>query len=267
MSLVHDTHTHSAHTTVDWQTTPAAIWRARKQALRAVTRLDPIGFSDLLGVDEQIARLKYNTERFLAGKPANNALLWGSRGTGKSSLIKALLNEYQAQGLRIIEVDKDDLLDLPEIVDDIRDLKLKFVIYCDDLSFERGESHYKALKSILEGSIELPPSNVLIYATSNRRHLVPEYMKDNEGAKIMGGELHHTEAVEELVSLSDRFGLWLSFYPINQQRYLEMIDQLFPEVVDKHALYRKAIQFATMKGGRSGRTANQFYKAHSGEFS
>lgn len=262
-----DLPSHAPQARIDWQKVPAAIWRSRRQHLRPVSRLDSVSFADLLGVDEQIARLKYNTQRFLAGKPANNALLWGSRGTGKSSLIKALLNEYRSQGLRLIEVDKDDLLDLPEIVDDIRELKLKFILFCDDLSFERGESHYKALKSILEGSIELPPDNVLLYATSNRRHLVPEYMKDNEDAKIVGGELHPTEAIEELVSLSDRFGLWLSFYPINQQRYLEMIDQLFPEVVDKHALYRKAIQFATMKGGRSGRTANQFFKTHSGEFS
>lgn len=251
---------------INWSNTPAAIWRPKRQALRAVHRLDSITFADLLGLEEQIVALRTNTERFLAGKPANNTLLWGSRGTGKSSLIKALLNQYFDAGLRVIEIDKDDLLDLPEIVDAIRDEDLKFVVYCDDLSFERGESHYKALKSILEGSIELPPANILLYATSNRRHLVPEYMTDNEGARMVGEELHHTEAVEEIISLSDRFGLWLSFYPINQERYLEMVDKLFPEVNDRSRLHRMAIQFATQKGGRSGRTANQFYKACSGEF-
>ena len=170
-----------------------------------------MSFADLLGVDEQIARLKYNTQRFLTGKPANNALLLGIPGNGQVVTHQSPAERVSVTGLRLIEVDKDDLLDLPEIVDDIRELKLKFILFCDDLSFERGESHYKALKSILEGSIELPPDNVLLYATSNRRHLVPEYMKDNEDAKIVGGELHPTEAIEELVSLSDRFGLWLSF--------------------------------------------------------
>lgn len=251
---------------IDWDKVPAAIWRSKRQYLRPVTRIDRVSFADLLGVEEQKRQLIRNTDRFLSGLPANNVLLWGSRGTGKSSLIKALLNDYFKRGLRIIEVDKDDLLDLPEIVDEVRDASHRFIVFCDDLSFERGESTYKALKSVLEGSIEMPPDNILIYATSNRRHLLPEYMKDNEEASVVGGEIHHAEAVEEQISLSDRFGLWLSFYPINQVRYLEMIDYLFPEVATRQSLHLEAIRFATLKGVRSGRTARQFYRMYSGEY-
>jgi predicted AAA+ superfamily ATPase len=250
---------------IDWDTVPAAVWRSKRQYLRPVTRIDPIRFADLLGVEAQMCKLTHNTDRFLRGMPANNVLLWGSRGTGKSSLIKALLNEYAPQGLRLVEVDKDDLLDLPEIIDEIRDASHRFIVFCDDLSFERGESTYKTLKSVLEGSIELPPENILIYATSNRRHLLPEYMKDNEEVSIVGGEIHHAEAVEEQISLSDRFGLWLSFYPTNQPGYLEMIDKLFPEVTRRDALHLEAVRFATAKGVRSGRTAQQFYRMYSGD--
>ncbi|MCP5205802.1 MAG: ATP-binding protein [Hahellaceae bacterium] len=252
---------------INWDIHPAAIWRSKRQYLRPVSRIDTIRFADLLGVDQQKQKLVLNTRRYLQGLPANNVLLWGSRGTGKSSLIKALLNEFFEQGLRLIEIDKDDLLDLPEIVDEIKDTSHRFIVFCDDLSFERGESTYKALKSVLEGSIELPPENILIYATSNRRHLLPEYMKDNEQAAIVGGEIHHAEAVEEQISLSDRFGLWLSFYPVNQPGYLEMIDQLFPEVTDRKELHLEAIRFATGKGVRSGRTAQQFYRMYSGDMS
>ncbi|MCG8614000.1 MAG: ATP-binding protein [Pseudomonadales bacterium] len=251
---------------LEWNRVPAAIWRARRGILRPVTRLDPVRFSDLLGVDRQVAALRHNTERFLRGLPANNVLLWGARGTGKSSLIKALLNEYVTEGLRIIEVDKNDLLDLNDIIDDIRDESHRFVIYCDDLSFDAGESQYKALKSALEGSIELPPDNVLVYATSNRRHLLPEYMSDNDNSKVVDGELHHGEAVEEKISLSDRFGLWLSFYPISQDEYLNIVDHLFPAVQERSALHRAALKFAYTKGVRSGRAAKQFYRAYSGEF-
>lgn len=255
-------------TQIDWQTYPAAIWRGSNQQLRMVKHTDPIRFNELLGIDKQISAIKNNTQRFLCGKPANNALLWGSRGTGKSSIIKALLNEYRDQGLRVIEVDKGDLINLPDIVDLIRDENLYFVIYCDDLSFDEGESTYKALKSVMEGSIELPPKNVLIYATSNRRHLLPEYLEDNEQSRVVKTEIHHGEAVEEKISLSDRFGLWLSFYPINQVDYLAMIDALFPNTDNsqREALHREAIRFALAKGGRSGRTAKQFYNAFSGEF-
>lgn len=251
---------------LDWEQLAAAVWRARPQKLRPVTRLDPIKLPELRGVDRQKALLVDNTERFLKGLPANNALLWGARGTGKSSVIKALLNAYFDQGLRVIQIDKEELLDLPEIVDEISTLPQKFIVFCDDLSFEEGDSTYKALKSVLEGSIELPPDNVLIYATSNRRHLMPEYMKDNEQSKVVETEIHHAEAIEEKISLSDRFGLWLSFYAIDQDQYLEIVDQLFGKVTDVKALHAEAIRFALAKGGRSGRAAQQFYKSYSGKF-
>ncbi|KZY61076.1 ATPase [Oleiphilus sp. HI0071] len=251
---------------INWKKSVAAIWRARSQRLRPVTRLDLVSLNDLLGIDRQKKLLVENTERFLSGKPANNALLWGARGTGKSSIIKALLNVYSDQGLRVIQIDKEDLLDLPEIVDELINEPYRFVVFCDDLSFDEGDATYKALKSILEGSIELPPENVLIYATSNRRHLMPEYMHDNVQSKVVETEIHFAEAIEEKISLSDRFGLWLSFYSINQDQYLEIVDQLFGKVADQRALHAEAIRFATSKGGRSGRAARQFYNAFSGKF-
>ncbi|WP_372985980.1 ATP-binding protein [Marinobacter sp.] len=252
-------------TQFDWQHTPAAVWRRHRSGLRAIRRLDPISWNDLKGIDRQKQALARNTERFLASEPSNNALLWGSRGTGKSSLIKALLNRYGDQGLRMIEVDKDDLVNLPEIVDDICDLPFRFVIFCDDLSFDVGESGYKALKSVLEGSLELPPENVRVYATSNRRHLMPEFMSDNLKSEVRDGELHPAEAIEEQVSLADRFGLQLSFYPFAKDVYLQAIDALFPEVPDREALHLEAIRFATSKGVRNGRTAQQFFRQVAGD--
>jgi len=253
---------------IDWNHTYAAIWRPRQAYLRPVQRLDPIRLDNLIGIDAQKRQLIANTERFLAGKPANNALLWGSRGTGKSSLIKALLNEFGATGLRLIEIDKQDLVDLPEIVDEIREQPFRFLVYCDDLSFEAGESQYKALKSVLEGSIELPPENVLIYATSNRRHLLPEQMRDNLDTKLVDGEVHYSDAIEEKISLSDRFGLWLSFYPAHADTYLAIIDQYFVGYGgDRSALHKKALDFAHVRASKSGRTAKQFYQAYfDGEF-
>ena len=253
---------------VFWEKIPAAIWRSRHNSLRPVSNIDPVRFTDLLGIDRQIEAIKKNTLCFLANEPANNALLWGSRGTGKSSIIKALLNEYRDQGLRVIEVDKMDLVNLPEIVDLIRNEPFRFILYCDDLSFDEGESTYKALKSVMEGSIELPPDNVLIYATSNRRHLLPEYMQENDESRVVKTEIHHNETIEEKISLSDRFGLWLSFYPINQQSYLNMVDALFPGVTEdrREALHQEAIRFALAKGGRSGRAARQFYNAFHNDF-
>lgn len=256
--------TDTVASSVDWTTTPAAVWRRHRSGLRAIRRLDPVQWETLTGIDRQQQALARNTERFLAGQPSNNALLWGSRGTGKSSLIKALLNRYSDRGLRMIEVDKDDLVNLPEIVDDICDLSFRFVIFCDDLSFDVGESSYKALKSVLEGSLELPPENVRVYATSNRRHLMPELMSDNLKSTMQDGELHPAEAIEEQVSLADRFGLQLSFYPFSQDVYLQAVDALFPEVPDREALHRHAIRFATGKGVRNGRTANQFYRQFAG---
>ena len=246
---------------IDWSATPAAIWRSASKKLRPVRTIDPVRLDDLLGIEHQKAALVRNTERFLSGQPANNALLWGARGTGKSSLIKALLNDYFRLGLRVIQVDKDDLLFLPEIVDTIRDDVHRFIIYCDELSFDAGEKTYKGLKSVLEGAIESPPENVLVYATSNRRHLLPEYMSENREARMVEGELHPGEAIEEKISLSDRFGLWLSFYPFTQDEYLAIIDHYFRDWQgDREVLHKAALRFALERGVRSGRTAWQFYR-------
>ncbi|MFN2188882.1 MAG: ATP-binding protein, partial [Candidatus Promineifilaceae bacterium] len=205
---------------IDWQKSFAAVWRSRKGYLRPIAHIDRIDFGQLVGIDAQRQALMANTERFLAGLGANNVLLWGSRGTGKSSLIKALFNHYKGQGLRLIQVDRNDLIELPEIVDELRELPLHFIIFCDDLTFESGEASYRALKSVLDGSIEAPPDNVLIYATSNRRHLLPETMAENQEAHLVGDDLHLGDTIEEKLALSDRFGLWLSFYPVNWQAYL-----------------------------------------------
>lgn len=245
---------------IDWQQTPAAIWRRHRGHLRAVRNLDPIQLTSLVGIERQIEQLTRNTERFLTGLPANNALLWGSRGTGKSSLIKALLNSYKSQGLRMIQVDKDDLIDLPEIVDEIIEQPFRFIIFCDDLSFESGESSYKALKSVLEGSIELPPENLLLYATSNRRHLLPEQLNDNLDTRVGEREIHYSDAVEEKISLSDRFGLWVSFHSINLDGYLKIVDSYFDRYRgDREQLHEAARLFSMTRGSRSGRTAQQFY--------
>jgi uncharacterized protein len=251
---------------IDWNQTTAAIWRQRKEYLRPVIQLDPIHLDALLGINVQKAQLIQNTEHFLSRQPANNALLWGARGTGKSSVIKALLNAYKDQGLRLIEVDKQDLVYLPEIVDDIRERPQRFIIYCDDLSFEVSDSQYKSLKSVLEGSIELPPENVLVYATSNRRHLLPELMRDNLDTRLVDGEVHYSDAVEEKISLSDRFGLRLAFYPQSSQTYLDIIDSYFPDnVANRENLHKIALDFAHQHASKSGRTAKQFYNAFGGQ--
>lgn len=250
---------------IDWNTTFAAIWRQRKQYLRPVRNIDPIRLDQLLGIEDQKRQLTANTERFLSGMTANNALLWGARGTGKSSLVKALLNEYQDRGLRIVEVDKQDLIFLPEIVDDIREQQQYFIIYCDDLSFEAGDNLYKPLKSVLEGSIELPPENVLFYATSNRRHLLPEHMRDNLDTQLVDGEVHYSDTIEEKISLSDRFGLRLSFYPQHTETYLEIIDSHFPDYPgNREQLHKAALDFAHQHAAKNGRSAKQFYNAFSG---
>ncbi len=245
---------------IDWSQTPAAIWRRYSGALRPVRSIDPLSLDALRGIDEQKQALVHNTQKFLAGEPASHVLLWGSRGTGKSSLIKALLNTYHPKGLRVLEVERDDLVHLPEIVDHVRSLPQRFIVYCDDLSFEEGERGYKALKSVLEGSIESPPENVRVYATSNRRHLMPEYQSENQASRVVGTEIHHGDAIEEKISLSDRFGLWISFYPFNQDTYLDIVDMYFPDYAgDRGELHRRAIAFALQRGGRSGRAAYQFY--------
>jgi hypothetical protein len=247
---------------IDWQTTYAAIWRQRQTFLRPVKDIDPIRLEQLLGIDLQKQQLVSNTERFLAGLPANNALLWGARGTGKSSLVKALLNKYKYQGLRIIEIDKQDLLYLPEIVDEVREQSQRFIVYCDDLSFDAGETLYKPLKSVLEGSIELPPENILFYATSNRRHLLPEHMRDNLDTQLVDGEVHYSDTIEEKISLSDRFGLRLAFYPQHTQIFLDIVDSYFVNFPgNREALHKAALDFAHQNAAKNGRTAKQFYNA------
>ncbi|MBF0470657.1 MAG: ATP-binding protein [Gammaproteobacteria bacterium] len=252
---------------VDWQAVNAAIWRPARQQLRPVKRVDPITLDQLLGVERQKALLQENTEAFLQRKPSNNTLLWGARGTGKSSLIKALLNRYHPQGLRVIQVEREDLWQLPEIVDAVCDRDFHFIIYSDDLSFEQGEAGYRALKSVLEGSIEIPPDNVRIYATSNRRHLLPEKMSDNLDSALVGGEIHHSDSVEERISLSDRFGLSLSFYPLAMETYLNIVDTLFGDFDgDREALHRLAMRFTIERGSKSGRTARSFYNRYASRF-
>jgi predicted AAA+ superfamily ATPase len=245
---------------IDWEHLHAALWRHSKMTLLPVHNIDRIRLQDLVGIDDQVAALARNSERFIAHQPANNALLWGARGTGKSSLVKAILNAYKDQRMRLIQVFKHDLHDLFDIVDEIRDLPYRFIIYCDDFSFEMNDDSYVALKTVLEGSIEQPADNILIYATSNRRHLLPETMQDNLASKMVGDELHYADAIEEKISLSDRFGLWLSFYQPDQDGYLRIVDSYFNEYQgDREYLHREAIRFAQTRASRSGRTAKQFY--------
>ena len=245
---------------IDWEHIHAALWRHSKMTLLPVLHIDHIRLQDLVGIDDQVAALVRNSERFIARQPANNALLWGARGTGKSSLVKAILNEYKNQRMRLIQVFKHDLHDLFDIVDEIRELPYRFIIYCDDFSFEMNDDSYVALKTVLEGSIEQPADNILIYTTSNRRHLLPETMQDNLASKMVGDELHYADAIEEKISLSDRFGLWLSFYQPDQDGYLRIVDSYFNEFQgDREHLHREAIRFAQTRASRSGRTAKQFY--------
>lgn len=245
---------------IDWEQIHAALWRHGKAALAPVYHIDPVRLQDLVGIDDQATALVRNSERFLDGLPANNALLWGARGTGKSSLIKAVLNAYKNRGLRLIQIFKQDLHDLFDIVDEIRALPFRFVIYCDDFSFEMNDDSYVALKTVLEGSIEAAADNILIYATSNRRHLLPETMADNLASTMVGDELHYADAIEEKISLSDRFGLWLSFYQPDQDGYLRIVDSYFSDYRgDRAELHREAIRFAQTRAARSGRTAKQFF--------
>lgn len=250
----------------DWSAN-AFRWRPAKgnQArghLEAIGRLNPIRLSDLTGIEDQKARVLANTRQFVAGRPANNVLLTGARGSGKSSIVKALLNEFADQGLRMIETDKADLVDLPDIVRLIEGRPERFILFCDDLSFDAGETGYKALKVALDGSLSAAPDNVLIYATSNRRHLLPEYMSENLETRHVGDEVHPGEATEEKISLSERFGLWLSFYPFDQDEYLAAVGQWLraggcsdAEIAE---VEREALNWALGRGSRSGRVANQF---------
>ena len=257
----------------DWSLSIA--WRYRKRSsghgtLEPVRHVATMQLGDLKEIDGQKEKIQRNTEQFVLGKPANNVLLTGARGTGKSSLIKACLNAYAGQGLRLIEVDKADLVDLPDIVDVVADRPEKFIIFCDDLSFEDGEPGYKALKSILDGSVAAATPNVLIYATSNRRHLLPEYMAENlTYTHTADGEVHPGEVVEEKISLSERFGLWVSFYPFSQEEYLTIVAQWlasFGVSPDAIAAARpEALVWALERGSRSGRVAYQFARDFAGQ--
>ncbi|WP_313146005.1 ATP-binding protein [Diaphorobacter nitroreducens] len=256
----------------DWAASIA--WRYRKRSgghgvLEPVRHVAAMQLSDLKQIDAQKEKIQRNTQQFVEGKPANNVLLTGARGTGKSSLIKACLNSYAPQGLRLIEVDKADLTDLPDIVDVVSGRPEKFIVYCDDLSFEDGEAGYKALKSILDGSVAAATPNVLVYATSNRRHLLPEYMKENLGyTHTDDGEVHPGEAVEEKISLSERFGLWVSFYPFSQDEYLAIVAQWLAALgVPAQAIEAarpQALVWALERGSRSGRVAYQFARDFAG---
>ena len=256
----------------DWAA--AIAWRYRKRSsghgtLEPVRHVGSMALQDLKEIDGQKEKIQRNTEQFVAGRTANNVLLTGSRGTGKSSLIKACLNAFAPQGLRLIEVDKADLVDLPDIIDVVSERPEKFIVFCDDLSFEDGEPGYKALKSILDGSVAAATPNVLVYATSNRRHLLPEYMSENLSYKhTPDGEVHPGEGVEEKISLSERFGLWVSFYPFSQDEYLAIVAQWLsalgvqPAAIE--AARPEALVWALERASRSGRVAYQFARDYAG---
>jgi len=258
----------------DWQAVAFRWRRAQGLGLRlgwleAVTRVAHIAPEHLRHVEDQKKALLANTEQFVRGLPANHALLTGARGTGKSSLIRACLTAFAADGLRLIEADKNDLIDLAEICDQVADRPERFIVFCDDLSFEDGETSYKALKAALDGSVAAAAPNVLIYATSNRRHLMPEYMNENRDTRYLdNGEIHPGEAVEEKISLSERFGLWLSFYPFGQDDYLDIVAHwlrvygLNAQAMDQARTH--ALQFALQRGSRSGRVALQFARDYAG---
>ncbi|MBU2157106.1 MAG: ATP-binding protein [Gammaproteobacteria bacterium] len=253
---------------IDWQQSLAVRWqRDGRSGFLAPLKVNlDVNLDDLIGVDRQRAQLARNTQQFIQGLPANHALLWGARGTGKSSLVRALLAEHAATGLRLIEIERDHLADLPRIVEQLSELPQRFVLFCDDLSFEAGEGDYRMLKTVLDGSLERAPDNVLLYATSNRRHLLPEKQSDNENWQRVDGELHPNEAVEDKIALSDRFGLWLSFYPFSQKHFLDVVRHW----VEVHAaqaglawqwhdeLEKAAIRWALGRGNRNGRCAYQF---------
>jgi predicted AAA+ superfamily ATPase len=255
----------------DWAASVAFRYRRRggSAQLEPVRHVATIRLGDLKEIDAQMQRLMRNTEQFVQRRPANNVLLTGARGTGKSSLIKACLNEFSAQGLRLIEVDKADLIELPDLVELVANRSERFIVYCDDLSFDEGEPGYKALKSVLDGSVAATSENVLIYATSNRRHLLPEYMKENLTYKHTDdGEVHPGEVVEEKISLSERFGLWISFYPFSQQEYLAIVAQWLRRFGVAEATVQRALKpslvWALERGSRSGRVAYQFARDWAG---
>jgi predicted AAA+ superfamily ATPase len=258
----------------DWEASIAFRWRSsgRRGApgwLQPVRHVHRIKLSDLRGIDPQIERVEQNTRQFIEGKPANNVLLTGARGTGKSSIVKGLLNKYAKQGLRLIEVEKNDLVDLPHIVDQVAPRKERFLLFCDDLTFHGAEEGYIALKVALDGSISTTSENLLIYATSNRRHLMPEHMSDNLETKYVDDEIHPGETVEEKISLSERFGLWVSFYPFDQDEYMEIVAQWLKsfDCAANAKTTEEALQWALQRGSRSGRVAYQFARDWAGRHS
>ena len=254
----------------NWASAVAFRWRRQGHGgfLQAIAKPALIRLADLRDIDAQKARIDANTRQFLAGQPANNVLLTGARGSGKSSLIKALLNEYAGQGLRVIEVEKGDLVDLPDIVELVEGRPERFIVFCDDLSFDAGDAMFRALKVVLDGSLASPPENVLIYATSNRRHLMPEYFEENLDTHRVGDEIHPGEAIEEKISLSERFGLWLSFYPFDQDAYLDIVAHWLAHLgcnpAEIASAERDALNWALQRGSRSGRVAWQFAKDWAG---
>jgi predicted AAA+ superfamily ATPase len=258
----------------EWKASVAFRWRSSGRRatagwLQPVRHVHRIKLSDLRGIDKQIERVERNTRQFLDGRPANNVLLTGARGTGKSSIVKGLLNKYARQGLRLIEVEKNDLVDLATIVDQVAARPERFILFCDDLSFHGAEEGYIALKVALDGSISTTSENLLIYATSNRRHLMPEYMAENLETKYLGDEIHPGETVEEKISLSERFGLWVTFYPFDQDEYLEIVGQWlksFDSSLNEKAK-EEALQWALQRGSRSGRVGYQFARDWAGRHS
>jgi predicted AAA+ superfamily ATPase len=264
----------------DWSASIAFRWRSGARPgngrasgmagwLQPVRQVHRIRLADLRGIDGQIGRVEQNTRQFLEGRPANNVLLTGARGTGKSSIVKALLNKYARQGLRLIEVEKNDLVDLPNIVDQVAARPERFIVFCDDLSFQGAEEGYIALKVALDGSVSTTSENMLIYATSNRRHLMPEYMTENLETRYVGDEIHPGETVEEKISLSERFGLWVTFYPFDQDEYLAIVGHWLKTlgIKETDSAREEALQWSLQRGSRSGRVAYQFARDWAGRHS
>jgi len=255
----------------DWHAAAAFRWDHQQRTLHPVINFQRIALVDLLGIEEQKQGIKQNTLQFVQGRTANNVLLSGARGTGKSSLVKALLNEYAAHGLRVIQIDKQGLIDLSHIVSLVQGREERFILYCDDLSFNDAEPGYQALKAVLDGDLVAFSDNLLIYATSNRRHLMPDYMQENLVTQHIGDEVHPAESVEEKASLSERFGLWISFYPFSQDEYLAVAEHWLKHhgwqqgMTDE--VRSEALQWTRMRGSRSGRVAGQFAKDWCGRIS
>src|SRR5690554_1852516 len=260
---------------IDWSRVQAARWVGQGDSgwLKPLQITAGHGLSDLVGVDRQKQLLEANTEQFVKGLPANDALLWVARATGKSSLVRALLDAWADQGLRLIEIDKGDLVNLPALVAQISEQPWRFLLFCDDLAFEAGDSAYKTLKTVLDGSVETTPDNLLLYATSNRRHLLPENHSDNIASSMVDGELHPSEAIEEKIALSDRFGLWVSFYPFTQDHYLDVVRHWLGSMASEYGLnwewneelQKEAVRWATARGNRNGRCAWQFARSWVGK--